>query len=588
MPLDLLQNRGPIDETNPTFRDVLGDLQGNILAGHGRFHAVHLFVHFKADKIPLIGRWIAGFAAGRLTSALDQARDAEVYRRDGTDAGVFGHFALSAHGYRALGVPDAQIPQGANPRRRDVNPPGGTPTNPLPAADTSKPDYFDVFGGGMAARQRFLIDPPQADWEPEYRDTNQPIDAMILLAADNPAELVAVERVILGELAPIVDVVASERGMNLKKVFRPEDGPDGVAVEHFGYVDGRSQPLFLFRQALRENPAGGGSFWDPRAPLGLVLTPDPNGSANVGFGSFLVYRKLEQNVRGFKQAEAAVAKELGLPRELAGAMAVGRYEDGTPLVLQPGDGSRPIPNDFNYGGDAAGQTCPFHAHIRKTNPRLESVKFGGPFAQSAEEELGHRIARRGIPYGGPLSESDNPDDLPDRGVGLLFFCYQADIWEQFEFMQRFWANNPGFLEPTLGGRGASNYQPATGLDAVIGQSTPGEPDPAIGTVPEAAANWPRAWGKPTTRVCAKFAEFVTLKGGEYLFSPCISFLKGLAHPGSSLPPDDAKGGSASTPPAAGTFSPSPTESPAGAFSSTLPEATAAKPAEPGKSSNKPE
>jgi Dyp-type peroxidase family len=546
MPLDLLQNRGPIDETDPTFHDVLGDLQGNILAGHGRFHAAHLFVSFRAGQAAALRCWVARFAANRVTSALDQAQAAAGFRREGTDAGVFAHFALSAHGYEALGFSGDTFPSGVNPRNREVTQPSALPVDPKPkkkaaqaAAEPAPPVdqglYSDVFRRGMAARQPFLLDPPRGDWEPGYNDETRPIDALVLLAADDPAQLVAVERVVSGQLKDLVDVVASERGINLRKTFHPEDGPDGVAVEHFGYVDGRSQPLFLFRQVLRERPAGGGVFWDPRAPLGQVLVPDPNGAPAVSFGSFLVYRKLEQNVRGFKEAEAKLAAELGLPRELAGAMAVGRYEDGTPVALQPGDGARPIPNDFNYGGDPLGQTCPFHAHVRKSNPRLESVKFKGPFAQSVEEELGHRIARRGIPYGGPLSDSDSPDDLPTRGVGLLFFCYQADIWEQFEFIQRFWCDSPGFLQPGLGGPGAANYQPATGLDAVIGQSRPGQPDPVIGQVPEPPRNWPDAWGKPTTKVTTDFAHLVTLKGGEYLFSPCISFLKGLAHPDTPLP-----------------------------------------------------
>ena len=569
MPLDLLQNRGPIDETDSAFQDVLGDLQGNILASHGRFHAVHLFVSFTVERVDEIRRWIAGFAGSRITSALDQARASDAYRREKTDAGVFAHFALSAHGYDCLGVPDLHRPKGANPRNRIINPPQGDHEDPQPAADPNQPDYFDVFQVGMTARRRFLIDPPQAEREDGYNNPDKPIDAMILLASDGPADLVAIERVVIGQIKGLMTVVASERGINLKKTFRAEDGPDGIAVEHFGYVDGRSQPLFLFRQALRENPAGGGSSWDPRAALSLVLVPDPNGAPSVSFGSFLVYRKLEQNVRGFKDAESRVASELGLPRKLAGAMAVGRYEDGTPLVLQPGDGSRPIPNDFNYAGDTAGQTCPFHAHIRKSNPRLESVKFGGPFAQSTEEELGHRIARRGIPYGGPLSDSRNPAELPDRGVGLLFFCYQADIWEQFEFIQRFWCNNPEFLQPRLDrfagpgkpdlpdGPGATSYRPFTGIDAVIGQTRPGEPDPLLVAVPEPPRHWPRAWGKPTTDVQTDFAKFVTLRGGEYLFSPCISFLKGLAHPGSSLlPPSSKTGDGAVTSPSAGSFKPS--------------------------------
>lgn len=519
MPLELSQNRGPIDETDRTFFDVLDDLQGNILAGHGRLHAAHLFVHFRGDCVDAAKAWIRGFASTRITSALAQARASDAFRTSGADAGGFAHFALSAAGYRALGIPDALVPQGTDPRNRRDLPvrPGRVPPDEAVGA------YSNVFSGGMGARRPFLLDPPVDALDPEYRGEGGAIHAMILLADDDPAELVAAERVVLTQLAAFADIVASERGMNLKKQFHPQDGPDGLSIEHFGYVDGRSQPLFLLRHVRREDPVGGGSFWDPRAPLSLVLVPDPNGTPNVSFGSFLVYRKLEQNVKGFKAAEKALAAELGLPTELVGAMAVGRYEDGTPIVLQPSDGTRPIPNDFNYGGDPAGRSCPFHAHIRKTNPRLESARLGGPFAQSEAEELGHRIARRGIPYGGPQSEGD---DLPTRGVGLLFFCYQSDIWEQFEFMQRFWANNPTFLEPQMGGPGAPGFSP-TGLDAVIGQRIPGSSDPIGVPEPFPPKNWPREWGKPTQPVDVGFAGFVNLRGGEYLFCPSINFLRSL-------------------------------------------------------------
>ena len=30
-------------------------------------------------------------------------------------------------------------------------------------------------------------------------------------------------------------------------------------------------------------------------------------------------------------------------------------------------------NNFNYGSDAAGARCPFHAHIRKSTPRGDST-----------------------------------------------------------------------------------------------------------------------------------------------------------------------------------------------------------------------
>ena len=521
MPLDLRQNRGPIDEMDATFRDVLEDLQGNILQGHGRFHAVHLFMYFNEDRIEDVKRWISKFADRQVTSAWKQVEQAQAYRKHHTDAGVFGHFALSAEGYRALGFPEHRIPRGADPRNR----------NKLEDSDPAKVDYSNVFGAGMASRQPFLLDPPQTEFEPGYNDPAKPIHAMILLAADDPAEMAAIERVIVSELTHdgMVEVLAIEQGVNLKKQFRFEDGPDGVAVEHFGYVDGRSQPLFLRRQAEQEDQHTGGSFWDPRAALSTVLVPDVNGMPSTSFGSFLVYRKLEQNVRGFRDAERKVAAELGVSLKLAGAMAVGRFKDGTPVALQAADGARPIPNDFNYVVDPAAKKCPLHAHIRKANPRLESVKFGGPFAQTIEEELGHRIARRGIPYGGPLSESEKPDELPSRGVGLLFFCYQSDIWEQFEFIQRFWANNPLFVEPGLEGKAKANYPDATGIDAVIGQAIPDTTDPLIPVQGEPPRHWPKEWGKPpTTPVKTDFAGFVTLKGGEYFFAPSVGFLRSLA------------------------------------------------------------
>jgi deferrochelatase/peroxidase EfeB len=159
-----------------------------------------------------------------------------------------------------------------------------------------------------------------------------------------------------------------------------------------------------------------------------------------------------------------------------------------------------------------------------------SFNPNGPFARSEEEELGHRIARRGITYGGPLSAADGLDDLPEKGVGLLFMCYQSDIWEQFEFIQRFWCNNPNFLEPGQSNNSNPNYE-KTGLDAVIGQKQGEQFDPVIGEAPKPPQNWPQEWDKPTIQPPVQpenqFGQFVTLKGGEYFFSPSITFLRNL-------------------------------------------------------------
>ena len=94
---------------------------------------------------------------------------------------------------------------------------------------------------------------------------------------------------------------------------------------------------------------------------------------------------------------------------------MGRHEDGTPVTVRAADGlNRPITNNFNYDEDP-GVRCPFHAHIRKANPRTEETRE-------------HRIARRGITYGQRdfVGEETGIREKPKGGVGLLFMCFQAE------------------------------------------------------------------------------------------------------------------------------------------------------------------
>lgn len=248
----------------------------------------------------------------------------------------------------------------------------------------------------------------------------------------------------------------------------------------------------------------GTTVWDPDFPLKQALVADTGGTANVSFGSYFVFRKLEQNVRDFKAREKEIAEILGLTgesAELAGAMMIGRFEDGTPVTLQRKDGNHnPVSNNFNYESDTKGLKCPFHSHIRKSNPRGET---------KAADERDHLMPRRGVTYGNRIWENNvvnsklDEDHFPVGGVGLLFMAYQSDIIKQFEFTQQSWVNNQNFSKPN------------TGLDPVIGQ---GEP-----TILQ---KQPKEWGEEGKR-SVDFHGFVSLKGGEYFFAPCISFLKSL-------------------------------------------------------------
>ena len=113
------------------------------------------------------------------------------------------------------------------------------------------------------------------------------------------------------------------------------------------------------------------------------------------------------------------------------AKAIGRTREGSPLASKGQCGGL---NDFTYDDDPEGLKTPHFAHIRKMNPR-----DNGLFRPH------HRLLRRGIPFGPPAPEGA-PDDKVERG--LLFNAFMASIEDQFEFVQRRWASNPGSLPAT--------------------------------------------------------------------------------------------------------------------------------------------
>ena len=466
----------PLQQSDPVNAAFLQDLQGNILNGHGRDHVSNVLVSFRSDCQNEARLWLSRFAEKHVSSAYQQFRAARMFKLHGHASDIFGHVAISAAGYNALGISSAKQPKGLNPRKHEDG-----------------KGYVEVFGKGMKSRRAELADTPVDAWDEAYQ---REIHLLIILAGDDREQLDVVEREVAESLAGLASV-SVERGMGLTQLLDPKDEKTRAHIEHFGFVDGRSQPLVLQEQVDLERANGGTSKWDPSAPLQLVLAPDPLGQPGFSHGSFLVYRKLEQNVRGFNRAMRDLARALNVPEELARAMTMGRFQDGTPVVNSDKSGTTNVPNDFGFADDAEGLKCPLHAHIRKANPRNSSEK---------RDERRHRIARRGIPYGGELVDSRGPlEDMPETGRGLLFLCYQADIFEQFEFIQRVWANFGNFPKPD------------TGVDPVIGQTSAG--------YGEAAKKWPSGWGKPLVNPGIDIAGFVKMKGGEYFFSPSLSFLK---------------------------------------------------------------
>lgn len=450
-----------IDPADEKYKTLLTDLQGNILKGHGREHSVHLFLQFKPDKTDEVKKWIQSFTRKYVTSAQQQADEAEIYRNQKIKGSLFANFFLSRFGYEYLEVKPFRTPK-------------------------DQPFRSGMKNDGV---RNLFNDPVVEAWEPGYQDE---IHALVLMADDDVVDLLQEVNRMSQKLLKVADIVNREDGF----VLRNEKNQP---IEHFGYVDGISQPLFLKRDIVKDKYKNGEfQKWDSRAPLSLVLAKDPNGQTEDSYGSYLVYRKLEQNVRAFKEEVSKLAEHIGVDQDLAGALVIGRFKDGTPVTRSSINASADI-NGFGFEDDTEGTRCPFHSHARKTNPRGDTGRVGSNvnYDESLETERGHRIARRGISYG----ENDITRES-SSGSGLLFLCFQGNIENQFNFMQASWANHNNFVNVN------------TGPDPIIGQQ-------------EGTHKWPTVWGESETKEC-KFKTWVNMKGGEYFFAPCISFLKTLS------------------------------------------------------------
>ena len=550
-PPDILNNVNaqgialPIDPLDPTYKPLLDNLQGNILKGHGREHAVLFFIEFNTqqDQGGLRGAF-GEVAREYVTSAAQQEKWRTEFKKYGFPGGLFGNVLLTAKGYQALGFSQDEIAYAL----REAVDPGlkGPKDEPL------IPETHASFLSGMQNAKDELNDPPGTDWEPGYQDSNK-VHALFLIADDEGASLMRAAHRLADKLGKFSTITQMEHGAALRN-------DAGQGIEHFGYVDGRSQPLYV--KALisgTDKPdidEDGGTIkvWNPAEPLSRVLVTDglAAGTPDIGraqeanaFGSFFVYRKLEQDVRGFKKNEQVLADVMnthreaaGIPiltgdqREIAGALVIGRFEDGTPVALSPKDGFKPLrENDFTYVSDPDGAKCPFASHIRKSNPRGDIIRRALPLLPSGTPlppgtpaqlenrlERSRRITRRAIPFGPPIVPEDvaslddlptfSPGGSPEDGVGLLFMCFQSSIASQFAFIQRNWVNNADFVVPGVG------------VDGVIGQKNT-EPSPS-------PQNWPVQYGvSGCPRATLDFSDFVRLQGGEFFFAPSLPFFQSL-------------------------------------------------------------
>ena len=161
-------------------------------------------------------------------------------------------------------------------------------------------------------------------------------------------------------------------------------------------------------------------------------------------GSFLVYRKLHENVGGkFNSFLDEKSKNFLGGKERFAAKLTGRWRNGVPITTFPDENEanelamkrqkaieaitlaktpgeklqaqtafREVNKKFHaydYNDDLSGGRCPVGAHTRRANPR-GSLEFGQKkaFASPSAVDNRRRIIRRGLPYG--LTEDPTGND----------------------------------------------------------------------------------------------------------------------------------------------------------------------------------
>lgn len=330
--------------------------------------------------------------------------------------------------------------------------------------------------------------------------------------------------------------------------------------EHFGFADGIGDPVFegqldpavearrvIGRGKLLRTPEGA-RVWLPLA-TGEFLLGHPDESQQTPpqappwplthNGTFLVYRKLHQNVGSFHSYTRRIAelymRVMEVPFEEAletlRAKMVGRWSSGIPLIKCPTYAEaramearlptlsaaerEALFSDFSYASDPDGTKCPLTSHLRRGNardmldPELRARRGTGPTASDEPAHLvdsalnkRRRILRRGLPYG--RAQWEDADDSAEHGIIFMAIC--SSLFRQFEFVQQQWMNY------------GLDFDAGNERCPITGNHSHGR---FVIPVEEASGKAPF--------ICDKLEPFVETRGGEYFFLPGLGGFDMISH-----------------------------------------------------------
>ncbi len=331
----------------------LADIQGNVVRAYGRARfpvARHFFLTVTEAEA---GRRFVNAARARVTSAERWSSEGGETQRPEVTLNI----GFTFFGLHALGLPTRTLQ--------------GFP-----------PEFVD----GMKARAFILGDRDttlteaeaegwDSEWDPLWRERDGDVHIWISMNAqvepgtDAPLPALDAQTQWLRDLCAEVGGVRLLAGHGREGADWQESRalfatlPDGRKIptpkEHFGFADGIGDPVFrgqLSAEEERERLPGRGKLMDPKkgweplatgefllghADEGQELPPAPVPVEFSRNGSFMVWRKLHENVGAYRRyfdAEGGrFAPALGLDADAAAltleSKAVGRWPDGVPLAV---------------------------------------------------------------------------------------------------------------------------------------------------------------------------------------------------------------------------------------------------------------
>lgn len=536
------------------------DIQGNILRAYGRFgYPVARYVFLNVRNAAK-GREFVGEITKKVTTSVEWGDGPGKIKQPDRTVNI----AFTYQGLKDLGVPISSL-VGFSPEfasgmkgRKDI----------LGDDGPSSPEHWDpIWRGNRETREKDVhifislnaLAGQGLDWLTVAEKNRDDAYAWLLDEINKTEGGVVLLDGHLGD---------DDANLNYQDVRVVLDN-NGVPTpkEHFGYTDGISDPVFEGvpydeRRVKGRGKQMPGGTWAPLATGEFLLghvdeakeyPPAPEPILLSRNGTYMIYRKLHENVATFDRYLEEQGSKFPGGKALLAAKFVGRWPDtGVPLVKAPDAASNAkfgaqllslnaalnaaqkkgdkesvksneqaiddILSDFTYDDDMSGAKCPFSSHIRRINPRasLEMMNEVGDkpgsfkVSKDAFDTPGalanrRRLLRRGLPYG---EVKDRTRD--DGNHGIVIMMVNADINRQFEFVQQQWINY------------GNDFKAGNDKEIILGNHSMDDNFPSKAVI-EADPD-----SDQPPYILSKIPRLVVTRGGDYFFIPSMTALRMIA------------------------------------------------------------